>query len=193
MAKPLSNVEVIVDYNRQLLTGGVAMWYVIQVGTHQEERARNQIEKLVDPDLYDEVFIPRYETMSYYHGEWVTKTQLFIPGYLYVITDYANQFAEALREVPAFTRLLGNSEYFTPLADQDIQFICAFTQRNHRVVSMSKGVIEGDEVKILQGPLMNHTGLIQKIDRHKRLAFLNIQILGREVQLKVGLEIVSKR
>lgn len=54
-------------------------------------------------------------------------------------------------------------------------------------------MIEGDEIVILNGPLMNQTGLIKKIDRHKRLAYLEIEILGRTKTVKVGLEIVQKR
>ena len=39
--------------------------------------------------------------------------------------------------------------------------------------------MEGDEIVILNGPLMNQTGLIKKLDRHKRLAYLEMEILGR--------------
>ena len=40
--------------------------------------------------------------------------------------------------------------------------------RDSRVVEFSSGVMEGDEIVILNGPLMNQTGLIKKLDRHKR-------------------------
>lgn len=59
--------------------------------------------------------------------------------------------------------------------------------------SSSSGVMEGDEIVILNGPLMNQTGLIKKLDRHKRLAYLEIEILGRVKTVKVGLEIVRKK
>ena len=48
-------------------------------------------------------------------------------------------------------------------------------------------------IVILNGPLMNQTGLIKKLDRHKRLAYLEIEILGRVKTVKVGLEIVRKK
>ena len=64
---------------------------------------------------------------------------------------------------------------------------------DRRVVGMSTGVIEGDKVLVLNGPLMNHEGLIRKIDRHKRMAYLEIEILGRMKTVKIGLEIVAKR
>ena len=58
---------------------------------------------------------------------------------------------------------------------------------------MSEGVIEGDRVIVLNGPLMNHEGRISKIDRHRRIAYLDMPMMGRTKTIKVGLEIVSKR
>ena len=116
-----------------------------------------------------------------------------LPGYIFVITDQPGKLREALRSVPKFTRLLGNNDVFTPLDDQEVAFINAFTKPDHRVVEFSSGVMEGDEIVILNGPLMNQTGLIKKLDRHKRLAYLEIEILGRVKTVKVGLEIVRKK
>lgn len=59
-------------------------------------------------------------------------------------------------------------------------------------MKMSEGIIEGDQILILKGPLMNHTGLVKKIDRHKRLAYLEIYMCGRQLTIKAGLEIVKK-
>ena len=39
---------------------------------------------------------------------------------------------------------------------------------------------------------MGYEGGIQKIDRHKRLAYVEIKMLGRTTVVKLGLEIVSK-
>jgi len=39
---------------------------------------------------------------------------------------------------------------------------------------------------------MSAGGLIRKIDRHKRLAYLEIRILGRVKTVKVGLEVTRK-
>ena len=58
---------------------------------------------------------------------------------------------------------------------------------------MSTGVIEGDQVIVTEGPLRGYEALISMIDRHKRLAFLEMHMFGRTKIVKVGLEIVSKR
>ena len=81
---------------------------------------------------------------------------------------------------------------FTPLDDRDIAFINAFTSPENRTVRMSTGVVEGDDVIILNGPLMGRAGWIKKIDRHKRLAYLEVEMPGRTTTVKLGLEIVAK-
>ena len=61
-----------------------------------------------------------------------------------------------------------------------------------QLVEMSSGIIENDRVRILSGPLMGMEGNIRRIDRHKRIAYLEIEMFGRTVEMKVGLEIIKK-
>ena len=102
------------------------------------------------------------------------------------------QLEQALRKVPQFTRILGNDRMFMPLERDEMAWLSAFTERKRRVIGMSSGVIEGDEIVILEGPLMNRTGWIRKIDRRKRVAYLEMRMFGRTLQTKVGLGIVRK-
>ncbi len=169
------------------------MWYVVQTVGGQEKHVLDLMNKLVDEGLIQESFIPQYEVKKRIQGAWKVRTEVLLPGYMFVITDQPGKLREALRSVPKFTRLLGNNDVFTPLDEQEVAFINAFTEPDHRVVEFSSGAMEGDEIVILNGPLMNQTGLIKKVDRHKRLAYLEVQILGRTKTVKVGLEIVRKR
>lgn len=169
------------------------MWYVIQTMAGQEDQVRCLMEKLVDRELFQELFVPRYEVMKRIRGLWIKRVEVLLPGYVFVVAKDPGRLKAALRGVPRFTRLLGNDDMFTPLDDREIAFINAFTQPGKRMVELSTGIIEGDEVVILNGPLMGHQGLISKIDRHKRLAYLEIEMLGRKKNVKLGLEIVAKR
>ena len=60
-------------------------------------------------------------------------------------------------------------------------------------VEMSEGLIEGDKVTVTSGPLRGREAQISKIDRHKRLAWLDMRMFGSNKSIKVGLEIVSKQ
>lgn len=122
------------------------------------------------------------------------RSEVLLPGYIFVATDQP----EAVRRcesVPCPSSL--GSSATTMCSFLSTIKRSRLHQRVHasdlyRVVEFSSGVMEGDMNRDPQLPLMNQTGLIKKLDRHKRLAqHLEIEILGRET-VKVGLRDCSK-
>ena len=103
------------------------MWYVVQTVGGQEKHVLDLINKLVDEELIQESFIPQYKVKKRIQGVWKMRSEVLLPGYIFVITDQPGKLREALRSVPKFTRLLGNNDVFTPLDDQEVAFINAFT------------------------------------------------------------------
>jgi transcriptional antiterminator NusG len=168
------------------------MWYVVQVVGGKEKRVLTLIEKIIERTAFEECFIPQYEVMKRFRGQWHTCTEILFPGYLFFVTDCADGLAQELRNVPAFTKLLSNGGKFIPLNVDEVAWISAFTKQDSRVIEMSEGIIEGDKVIVFKGPLMNYSGQIRKIDRHKRIAYLDIEMFGRTMSIKVGMEIVRK-
>ena len=77
------------------------------------------------------------------------------------------------------------------LSDAERDWFLAFIDQD-RVVRMSEGVIENDQVRITKGPLMGKEARIRKVDRHKRCAFVEMDMFGRKTTARVGLEIVRK-
>lgn len=169
------------------------MWYVIQTFTGREEAVKQQIEQLVDEKAYDEVFVPRYRAMRKREGEWESYLSVLTPGYLIVDTSRAAYFESQLKSVPALTKVLGNDAGFVPLDRDGSAWLEAWTKRGHRVLEPSTGRIEKGRVKILSGPLFGQEGQIVKVNRRKRFAVLNMNIMGREKQVKVALEIIGEK
>lgn len=60
-------------------------------------------------------------------------------------------------------------------------------------ISISKGIIDGDNVIVTEGPLQGYEGMIKKINRHKRIAVLGLDLFGQGTDVTVGLEIVAKK
>lgn len=166
--------------------------YVIQVAGGRETHVRYLITKLLS-DCVTDCFVPRREVLRREGGAWVSVRESLFPGYLFVETEHINKVMERLARVPAFTRLLGvGDERVIPLSQDEISWLSALMQPIDKVVGMSEGVIEGDRVIVTSGPLVGREALISKIDRHKRLAYLDMRMFGRTKTIKVGLEIVEK-
>lgn len=174
------------------------MWYVIQVFTGRELRVAQEIRKVADSSAegtctVSDVLVPQAEYKQRIGGQWETTQRIVFPGYVFVETRNPDALAAQLSQVKFFTRILGVENGFVPLSDVEAQYIQTFADTPTRIVQMSTGVIEGDQVRILSGPLFGLEGRITRIDRHKRVAWVEIPMMGRTQNIKLGLEIVSKR
>ena len=59
-------------------------------------------------------------------------------------------------------------------------------------IGESKGIIEGDRVRVVSGPLVGREGLIKRIDRHKRKAIIESEMMGSVHRVMVMLEVVGR-
>lgn len=167
------------------------MWYVVQVRTGSEENIRTQCTRNVSGNVLEKCFIPYYEERKRIRGEWRTEKKVLFPGYVFVITDEIEEVYRQLARVIGLTKVLGTGGEVVPLTEKETEFLLSFGGEE-QVVEMSEGIIESSQVIITSGPLKGKEGMIRKIDRHKRKAYLELQMFGRTQVIQVGLEIVAK-
>lgn len=166
--------------------------YVLQVPGGRERAAVELLQKLMG-DAVGECFVPLCEVMRRKRGAWHREELRLFPGYVFLTTSDVEGIAQRLYEMPFFVRIVGgHDERYVPLSHDEVAWLQALTNVETHTVEFSEGVIEGDEVKVWKGPLKGQEAKIVKIDRHKRLAWIEMKMFGRTKVVKVGLEIVSK-
>lgn len=177
------------------------MWCVIQVPSNREDFVCKLIAR-ADKDIAQvegrlpyltECFVPTCEFERKRRGEWrVLRLPLF-PGYVVAVTDEVAKLKQLLYTVPEFTRLLRMGESFTPLSKIECEIIKTYADAKTRTVKMSVGVMEGDHVRVVSGPLRGREGDIKEVNRRGSTALLEVHMFGRTTTVKVGLAIVAKR
>jgi transcriptional antiterminator NusG len=167
------------------------MWYVIQVYTGREmEIAKQCRERVAEAD--EEVFVPLAERQTKVRGERILiRTRLF-PGYIFLETTRIEEFYERLKKLDAMTKILKTGEFLTPLHEEEEAYLRRLGGADH-IVKYSEGYMEGEQLVIVSGALAGYEGKIRKIIRHKRLVVLEVPLLGRVVEVTVGLGVVEKR
>ena len=197
------------------------MWYVIQVQTGREEQIIEEAGKYQVQEYFDSMFAPHCVKKKKYLGQWHTQQEILFPGYLFVISSRPEELYQALKRVPKFTKLLGTGEKWTPMTEEDIAIVRRLSgkqlsgeplsrkaeasagrpgekEKSEResgtswLMDFSEGYIQGEKVIVTKGPLKGMESKISRIDRHKRLAWLTVELFGRTVELQAGLEIVRK-
>ena len=53
-------------------------------------------------------------------------------------------------------------------------------------------VIEGDKIRIVDGPLMGIQSEIKKVNLHKRTVTVEFELCNRTIEAKVGINIITK-
>lgn len=167
------------------------MWYVVQVRSGTEHNIRIQCNKKIPDTIMERCFIPYYEEKKKQNGTWNTLQKVLFPGYIFMITEDVEKLFFHLKTIEGMTKLIGTGQDIIPLKEEEITFLKRFGGEE-QIVSMSEGIIEGTQVTIISGPLKGMEGLIQKIDRHKRKAWLELEMFGKMQQVEVGLEITRK-
>ncbi len=167
------------------------MWYVIQVRGGYEERIRRQCEKVIPQGALERSFIPHYEEKRKIRGQWMLRKRVLFPGYVFVVSQDVGQLYTDLWSVVGLSKLLRTGLEFIPLTAEE-QALLLELGGEEQLVAMSEGILENGQARIYAGPLKGKEGWIRKIDRHKRKAWIELEMFGRPQQVEVGLEIVGK-
>lgn len=163
------------------------MWYAVWVKTGQEEKIMRVCKEL----LHEQCFLPKYERGRKQDGRWIKWQEPLFPGYLFFISEDVEVLIKELKMVPDFTRVLGDDQEPIALYQHEIDFLQKYTNED-KVFEMSCGFLEGERLVVTDGPLKDYQGKVVHIDRHKRLATLEMEFFGRVVRMKVGVEVVGK-
>ena len=171
--------------------------YAVQVETRKERRACSNMQTLLANSSHErcresKCIVPYTEIFKRIQKVWQKEINPLFPGYVLVDTKTPEQCESIIRTAPEFLKFITVGGKYTPLAPHETERIGIWIGQKDYLLRMSRGVLEeGGKALVIEGPLRGHEGLIVKVNRHKRLAFLEMSFLGRPTVIKVGLEIVS--
>ena len=166
---------------------GKEMWYAVWVRTGQEEKVLRMCRKM----LPEQCFLPRYERARKQDSRWTRVEKPLFPGYLFFDSGNVEVLTDRLKKTPEFTRVLGDGSKPIALHPHEVAFLEKYTNED-RLMEMSCGFLEGDRLVVTHGPLKDYEGKIVHINRHKRLATLEVEFFGRTIRVEVGVEVVMK-
>ena len=167
------------------------MWYVIHTVSGMEQKCLQQCGIYIDRDDYNEMFIPRYIAQKHFKKEWHEVEKTLFPGYLFVDTEKIKPVIEGLKKFRQYTKVLQDGEMVSPITAQEQQFLTAMMDPQH-LVRYSEVFLIGEKVCITTGPLKNFEGYIRIVDRHRRVAKLEIPIFGRPTPAEVGFGAIKR-
>ena len=137
------------------------------------------------------MYAQKRERVKKFCGQWNKVDEILFPAYIFVITDKPAELYRELRQVPRLTKVLGREEaYFVPLSQDEERLVRSLGDQEHRTGLSKVAVEEGKKIRVLEGPLKDYAGDVVKVNLHKREAAVKVEFMGREMELKMGIEMV---
>lgn len=168
------------------------MWYVIQTLGGKEEETADMIRKMVSSYYMEECFVPKRERLKKFHGSWNKVEEVLFQGYVFIISERPRGLYEGLKQVPKLTKVLGReTDYFFSLDEKEKTFVESIGNQEHKTVLSGVVVGEGKRIQAVGGPLKGYVGNIVKTNLHKREVVVEIEFMGRKMELKMGIEMVG--
>ena len=165
------------------------MWYVIQTMAGREEAVRNEASMLI-PEADFKVI---YRTGKYNcKGKWISKKKIMFAGYIFAVTDDIEAVIRNIRKITDYAKPVRLSDDYLPISYEEQKFLESLIG-DDETVEESIGIIEGDEIIVKEGPPKGLESRIIRVDRHKRLAYIELNMCDRKVEAQLCLNVLEKR
>lgn len=169
--------------------GGLGIWYVLYCPNHREQDIIRSCRQHLTGQALKDVFCFTYDRMRKYEGSWHVEQQAMFPHYVFLESEDKERLARELRQYEEILTVLGGWDALVPVQREEEQFLRGLCGETHHS-GMSKGYIRGGHTHVTEGPLRGKERLIRRIDRHKRIA--RLELPGSLRNVNVGLEIYEK-
>lgn len=171
------------------------------VKTGYEEKVLKEMASIWSFDESLRPFVPMFDARFRKGGKIRTEKRRWMPGYVFIESELSGidfyclsrplilWSEHALKLLRYGNSFLDTSYEMKPDEHQSFQRL--FGEKDS--IDMSKGFIEGDRILVMEGALVGLEGSIKRINRHKMLAYVEIEMFGAKRITEFGLEIISKK
>ena len=182
-------------------------WYVVFVKTGHEHKVVTEINKAWKTNDFMP-FVPMYDAKFRKGGIIIPEKRRLFPGYVFIETQLggtefcltANPFISGSQNALKILRY--GRHYESDISFQmknDEASILRKLCNDEHCIGMSRGIvlgksgiIRGDMIRIIDGPLAGHESRIIGVKRHKMEAIIELEIMGSLREVSVGLELVER-
>jgi transcriptional antiterminator NusG len=168
-----------------------AKWYVVHTYSGYENKVKANIEKTIENNKHLaeqilEVRVPMEEVVEVKNGVKKTVQRKLFPGYVLLNMDMNDDTWYVVRNTRGVTGFVGPGSKPVPLTEAEMKPLGIKTE------SVSVDFEEGDTIAVVAGVWKDTVGVVQKMDRNKQTATINVELFGRETPVEISFAEVRK-
>ncbi len=178
---------------------GEEKWYMIHTYTGRENQVKAHLEQRIksmnaEGDIL-QVIIPTAEEVEIKQGRRRAVTKKLFPAYILVQMKMSEQSWNVVRNTPGVTSFVSSQDEQgklipVPLGEEEVKVI--LNRMEAGVPQITVGLSKGDSVRIIDGPFIDFTGVIDEISPEKGKVKVLASFFGRETRIELDLLQVEK-
>lgn len=167
------------------------MWCVVHVRDGGEERIEDFVAGLLPKSVKARCFHLIRGRIKKYEGQWRTVYEDLFPGYVFIDTDEPDRVYKELKKTPRPKLLFSGEEYVSTLEKRESDFMESLADRSGRIGISRVRIGEDGKIRCLSGPLKAMEDRVKRVNLHKRIAEVEIYVMGKKRILYLGIDIAA--
>ena len=164
-------------------------WYVVHTYSGYENKVASNLQTTVENrnlhHLFDDIKVPTEIVEEITDGKTKEVERKLFPGYVFIKMVYTDESWYVVKNIRGCTGFVGPESKPVPLTDQEAEKMGVET----RSIEVSYSV--GDPVRIIDGPLEDLVGNVEKIDTENNSVRVIVSMFGRETPADLELNQVE--
>lgn len=166
-----------------------AKWYVAHTYSGYENKVASDLATMVESrgmqDLIQDIRIPTETVTEIKEDKKREVERKIFPGYVLIKMIVTDDSWYVVRNIRGCTGFVGPASKPVPLTDEEV---AALGVEKH---SVEVGYHEGDNVKIISGPLEGYSGVVKTVDTANNNVCVVLSMFGRETPVELELDQIS--
>lgn len=175
-------------------------WYVLRAIGGKEKKVKeyieNEIKILKLEDYIEQVVIPTEKVFQIRNGKKISKDRNYYPGYVIVEAALIGEIPHILLNIPNVISFVGaeRGKIPVPLRPDEITKILGIMDKLQETdEQLTQPFLVDEEVKVIDGPFSDFTGIIEEVNEEKKKLKLMVKIFGRKAPLELKFSQVEKQ
>ena len=169
-------------------------WYIVHTLTDKEYKAKLDLETRIKnagkEEEFGEILIPEHTEIKVIRGKKKTRQKRFYPGYIFVEMEMSEENWHLVKSAKYVTGFVGHKKEPDPVPEEEMKRILARMKKISGDTTLD--FVEGDTVKIIDGPFATFSGVITEIHPNKERLKVLITIFGRPTPVELSFTQVEK-
>ncbi len=166
-------------------------WFVVHTYSGQEGRVKQFLESPVNlkkslmEDRIGRVIVPTEEVVEMKDGRKTTSVRKFLPSYVLVEMEMADDTRHFVQDAPGVTGFVGPGRRPEALREAEVNRILGQIDRRQSVETPDVPFQIGEAVKVVDGPFKDFSGLVDDVNPDKSKVRVMVSIFGRPTPVEL--------